>query len=81
MSDQAPQLGYDAADSAPPAETYSAARVFASNPMGPTRYQRRSGSLPHLEDQQDFGISRSDLPSPVASHLRPLERLRDLISG
>lgn len=81
MSDQAPQLGYDATESPPPADTYSATRVFASNPLRRTRYQRRSGSLPHLEDQPDVGMSRSDLPSPVVSPLRPLERLRDLISN
>jgi hypothetical protein len=81
MSDQAPQLGNSMADPARSADTYSVAAVFGSDPMGPTRYQRCSASLPHLEDQPDVGVSRSDLPSPVASHLRPLERLRDLISN
>ena len=80
MSDQASQLGHNTTDPAPPADTYAVA-VLASNPMGRTRYQRRSGSLPHLEDQPDVGISRIDLPSPVASHLRPLDRLRGLISN
>ena len=49
--------------------------------MGPTRYERRSGSLPHLEDQTAVGVSVSDLPSPITAHRRPLSRLRSLIGN
>jgi hypothetical protein len=81
MSDQAPHLGYTAAESAPSAEAFNAARAFPGNPLGRTRYQRRSGSLPHLEDQPGVGLTTMDLPKPVSSYRRPLERLRDLISN
>ena len=49
--------------------------------MGPTRYERRSGSLPHLEDQTGAGVSGDDLPSPITAHLRPFARLRNLIGS
>jgi hypothetical protein len=50
-------------------------------PLGPTRYERHSGSLPHLEDQMDGTASIGELPSPITAHLTPLGRLRSLIGS
>jgi hypothetical protein len=55
--------------------------TFMSQKAKPTRYQRRSGSLPHLEDQANLGMAGTDLPSPISSHLRPMDRIRNLFGS
>ncbi len=80
MSDRASGMGSTPMEPVPSAELFADEIPHSPVPMGPTRYQRRSGSLPHLEDQPGTRLSMSELPSPVSSRHRALDRLRRLIS-
>ncbi len=41
-------------------------RIVVDLTLAETRYQRHSGALPHLSDDETWHLQREDLPHPVA---------------